>query len=75
MNLDSPIWDITDCAPVLTEEQIASLLPTYAPTLNRLYARLTRYYETADIIDAIIDGKFFALDWEQFVRDAVRSEG
>jgi hypothetical protein len=33
-------------------------------------ARLNRYYATADILDAIVDGKFFSFDFAALVRAA-----
>lgn len=73
--IESPIWDTIDCAPVLTEDQIFGLCSARESTnVNQLLARLARYYATADVIDAIVDGKFFAIDFAMLVRDAVARE-
>lgn len=73
--IESPIWDTIDCAPVLTEDQIAQHVIQVRPgVVAQLQARLNRYYATADIIDAIVDGKFFAIDFAMLVRDAVARE-
>jgi|SRR5215831_1892620 len=97
--MTSPIWDIKDCGPVLTEREIESAVEDHRKALieglrsdtfrqwmdadietvvrryrDQLRARLDRYYATADLLDAIVDGAFFTIDFGEVIAAAVRQE-
>lgn len=66
--MNSPIWDVRDCAPVYTPDQIG-VLDAAGKSVVGCWDRLVRFEQTADILDAICDGKFFALDFEGMIRE------
>ena len=97
--MTSPIWDIKDCGPVLTEQAIVTavedrrkalieglrsdtfrqLMDADIETVVRRYrdqlrARLDRYYATADLLDAIVDGAFFSIDFSDVILEAMTKE-
>jgi hypothetical protein len=49
---DSPVWDIQDCAPVLTREQVDAEIERWGiPWGMKMLARLDRLFETAEQIE------------------------
>ena len=70
--MDSPIWDVRDCAPVYTADQIG-VLDAAGKSIVGCWDRLVRFEQTADILDAICDGVFFAVDFAALVREAAET--